>query len=62
MKLSWRNNMWIVQYKDGSGFYYSEAKASRLALIFDLVSNGFDRIDSDTYKFKEYVTATLIKL
>ena len=54
--------MWIVQYKDSSGFYYSEAKKSRLSLIFDLVNDGFDRVTSDTYKLKEHVTATLIKL
>ena len=54
--------MWIVQYKDVSGFYYSEAKTSRLALIFDLVNDGFDRVSYNTYKFKEHVTATLIKL
>lgn len=54
--------MWIVQYKDGSGFYYSEAKTSRLALIFDLINDGFNRVNSNTYKFKEHVTATLIKL
>ena len=54
--------MWIVQYKDVSGFYYSEAKTSRLALIFDLVNDGFYRVSYNTYKFKEHVTATLIKL
>ena len=54
--------MWIVQYKDVSGFYYSEAKTSRLSLIFDLVNDGFDRVTYDTYKLKGHVTATLIKL
>jgi hypothetical protein len=54
--------MWIVQYKDSSGFYYSEAKTSRLSLIFDLVNDGFDRVTSDTYKLKGHATATLIKL
>lgn len=54
--------MWIVQYKDSSGFYYSEPKTSRLSLIFDLVNDGFERVNSDTYKFKDHVTATLIEL
>jgi hypothetical protein len=54
--------MWIVQYKDVSGFYYSKAKKSRLSLIFDLVNDGFDRVNPNTYKLKEHVTATLIKL
>lgn len=54
--------MWVVQYRDSSGYYYSEAKASRLALIFDLVNDGFDRVTADTYKMKEHVTATLMKL
>lgn len=54
--------MWIVQYKDVSGFYYSKAKKSRLSLIFDLVNDGFDRVNQNTYKLKEHVTATLIKL
>ena len=54
--------MWIVQYKDVSGFYYSKAKKSRLSLIFDLVNDGFDRVNPNTYKLKEHITATLIKL
>ena len=54
--------MWIVQYKDVSGFYYSKAKKSRLSLILDLVNDGFDRVNPNIYKLKEHVTATLIKL
>lgn len=54
--------MWVVKYKDSSGFYYSEAKTSRLSLIFDLINDGFERVNSDTYKLKGHATATLIKL
>nr|DAU84355.1 MAG TPA: hypothetical protein [Caudoviricetes sp.] len=54
--------MWIIKYKDNSGYYYSEPKSSRLALIFDLVEQGFDRTTKDVYNYKEYVTAELVHL
>lgn len=54
--------MWVIKYKDNSSYYYSEPKGSRLALIFDLVEQGFDRIGKDVYNYKEYVRAELIRL
>lgn len=54
--------MWVIKYKDNSGYYYSEPKSSRLALIFDLIEQGFDRITKDVYNYKEYVRAELIRL
>lgn len=54
--------MWTIKYTDPTGFWYSEPKVSRLANIFDLVNQGFDRVEADLYDFQKTVKAELIKL